>query len=973
MGVAGLWDLIQNQVLRPAGKPRSLTHLAVKDGFEANPDGKRGFRVGIDASIWFYHATYGREGENPELRTLFFRCTRLMSMPFLPLFVFDGPKRPEVKRGKRISGKNHWMVQGMQEIIAAFGFEWRMAPGEAEAELAYLNRIGVIDGILSDDVDTFLFGAQLVVRNPSTTLTGNKSHSLKNADGREDGNHVMTYHAADLLAHRDIGLTQGGLVLFGVLRGGDYSPGLHGCGVATAHGLARAGFGDRLLDAARTLPRDELADFLVGWRAGVRAELRANASGCLPRKSPALAKALGEDFPDVDVLLSYARPATSEEKGAGHRNANVDWDREPDLGRIAGLCEMYFEWGLREVIVKRFRTVLWPSAVLRILRRAAILRDRGEQRKRAAAVPATPRKDGKERRAPPGTPSSMIAKHFSTMALDSPQRSGDSEDEDEDEERLIVRIHSSRQHASTDDVLEYRLEVAPAQLVRLCEAGIRGLRTALPPDLSDDEDDDDEGGGKKGKRTKKPPPDPDSHVRIWLPACMVDIVEPQLVEEFQGVRQKKADKKAGKGKAKEATKEKGASKAALRKLPSVMALAEEEEESESDAGPSPSKARPSSVTVHAEIDSPSKAAPKRRPTKEATAAKENTRKVAGKEDSSKISQFYAAKKVTTTSDSAKVATSTASRVADLFKDFELPSSQRLPAEPADMEGPRKPKPKARAAAKPPVSSTAPSSGSGSAMSGSNLLSYLDNLPSASSSQGSSSSSRVPLSSKSTEHSYRPFPMDFEQYKLGEDLDIDDSEDEDENPFTTNATSNRGPTASSSSSSPRTRTRTSLTASDDSDAARQALQKSPRRSEKHKSRAKVADALRCEEEEESSESDRAPSPSPMKPRQPSRMFRGARVSRGKRNKRFPGLPPAPSRRSPPVPGRLVYHLDIKRLRGRRPVTPQRRPTKSAPLLGAKAKFKPTQTTSTSLPQPAAMEAVRRPPRQVYEPEDVIDLT
>ena len=106
---------------------RSLTHLSVKDGFEANPDGKRGFRVGIDASIWFYHATYGREGENPELRTLFFRCTRLMTMPFLPLFVFDGPKRPDVKRGKRISGKNHWMVQGMQEIISAFGFEWRMA------------------------------------------------------------------------------------------------------------------------------------------------------------------------------------------------------------------------------------------------------------------------------------------------------------------------------------------------------------------------------------------------------------------------------------------------------------------------------------------------------------------------------------------------------------------------------------------------------------------------------------------------------------------------------------------------------------------------------------------------------------------------------------------------------------------------------------------------------------------------------
>ena len=36
--------------------------------------------------------------------------------------------------------------------------------GEAEAELAFLNRIGVIDGVLTDDVDTFIFGANMVIR-----------------------------------------------------------------------------------------------------------------------------------------------------------------------------------------------------------------------------------------------------------------------------------------------------------------------------------------------------------------------------------------------------------------------------------------------------------------------------------------------------------------------------------------------------------------------------------------------------------------------------------------------------------------------------------------------------------------------------------------------------------------------------------------------------------------------------------------
>ena len=89
-----------------------------------------------------------------------------------------------MKRGRSISCEKHWLVDRMKGIIEAFGFEWRMvrhvfsftsqhssdhlkAPGEAEAELAYLNSIGIIDAVLSDDVDTFLFGAKTVIRKYS--------------------------------------------------------------------------------------------------------------------------------------------------------------------------------------------------------------------------------------------------------------------------------------------------------------------------------------------------------------------------------------------------------------------------------------------------------------------------------------------------------------------------------------------------------------------------------------------------------------------------------------------------------------------------------------------------------------------------------------------------------------------------------------------------------------------------------------
>ncbi len=37
------------------------------------------------------------------------------------------------------------------------------APGEAEAELAMLSRLGQIDVVMSEDFDTMIFGAQQVI------------------------------------------------------------------------------------------------------------------------------------------------------------------------------------------------------------------------------------------------------------------------------------------------------------------------------------------------------------------------------------------------------------------------------------------------------------------------------------------------------------------------------------------------------------------------------------------------------------------------------------------------------------------------------------------------------------------------------------------------------------------------------------------------------------------------------------------
>ncbi|KAF9495593.1 hypothetical protein BDN71DRAFT_858492 [Pleurotus eryngii] len=586
MGVAGLWD-----ILRPASKVRSLTEVAVVEGFESNANGMRGFRVGIDASIWFFHANYGKEGENPELRTLFFRCATLLRSPFLPLFVFDGPKRPGFKRGKRINTSSHKLTTGMKAIIEAFGFEWRTAPGEAEAELAYLNRVGVIDAILSDDVDTFLFGATMVIRNSSNTLSGNKSNPILNSDGRDDKNHSAVYLLSDIKSHPSIGIDRGGFILIGLMRGGDYhQAGVSRCGPIIAHGLARAGFGESLYQAAQNLSQQDLIHFLDDWRNELRHELRTNSQGYLGKKFVALSKSITNDFPNLEVLDSYVNPITSESMGRTIEMNRPRWEKDPDLGKLAETCEFYFEWGYKEAIVKRFRTVIWPSVTLRILRRAVLVAE--EEKARSSRfttnVPSTPRKQRPDTSvsSPIGTPSKMITKHFSSLKL---------ADEDDNASNLVVKIHSQRRHPSTDKILEYRLEVAPAHLVRLTEAGVKGIRRPddadewASEDPGDEDDEDDEEGGKK-KGPKKPPPPPDSHIRVWMPASIVALAEPEVVEAYEETKRKKAEKKANKGrkttstsKAASGTKTKATTKAkpapaASRRKKAPVADEEEEED-----------------------------------------------------------------------------------------------------------------------------------------------------------------------------------------------------------------------------------------------------------------------------------------------------------------------------------------------------------------------------------------------------------
>ncbi|KDR76087.1 hypothetical protein GALMADRAFT_247269 [Galerina marginata CBS 339.88] len=356
MGINELW-----KVLEPAAEPRSLKDYLLVQSLilgEQNGTPIKPLVMGIDASIWmnecqavFHHRRHAQMGQNPELRTLFYRLAGLLECTVTPVFVFDGPYRPARKRGKAVVRRENWLAKRFREMIDAFGFYSHMAPGEAEAELASLNALQYFQAIMTEDSDAFIFGAKTVIRRCGQV---NKSDEVK------------IYSSEHCEALENIRLTSGGFLLIALLRGGDYDNGLRGCGIKTAHNLGRySGLGESLHLAACKITVQELPDFLLDWRDALRTELSSNVHGYLEARQPAVAISVTDSFPDINVLNHYVHPTVTLSQPAAQIDASEWVPRLPDLECLFRLCERSFSWEGREEILKKFKSLVWNGVCVR--------------------------------------------------------------------------------------------------------------------------------------------------------------------------------------------------------------------------------------------------------------------------------------------------------------------------------------------------------------------------------------------------------------------------------------------------------------------------------------------------------------------------------------------------------------------------------------------------------------------------------
>ena len=88
---------------------------------------------------------------------------RLQRLGIQLLFVFGGPKRPP-KHGRRAPRTQGSETRLWRETLWNIGTPFYDALGEAEAECARLEQLGLVDAVWSKDGDVFIFGAKTLIR-----------------------------------------------------------------------------------------------------------------------------------------------------------------------------------------------------------------------------------------------------------------------------------------------------------------------------------------------------------------------------------------------------------------------------------------------------------------------------------------------------------------------------------------------------------------------------------------------------------------------------------------------------------------------------------------------------------------------------------------------------------------------------------------------------------------------------------------
>ncbi|KAL7460853.1 hypothetical protein ACHAXS_001290, partial [Conticribra weissflogii] len=214
------------------------------------------------------------------------------------------------------------MKEDILKLLELCGIPWVESPSEAEAQCAALENLGLVDGIVTEDSDIFVFGGKKVYKNFF-----------------DEQKYVEAYYAKD--AEKDLALGKNEMVALAMLLGSDYTDGVKGVGIVNGMEILQAFPVD-------TGIREGLEKFRM-WLDGFDDPLSCDNEDSNTKyasremifhkkhKSARTRWIAPSDFPSQGIVNAYLKPAVDRS------TKKFSWGK-PDLDRLEQFCAETLGW-----------------------------------------------------------------------------------------------------------------------------------------------------------------------------------------------------------------------------------------------------------------------------------------------------------------------------------------------------------------------------------------------------------------------------------------------------------------------------------------------------------------------------------------------------------------------------------------------------------------------------------------------------
>lgn len=206
-------------------------------------------------------------------------------------------------------------------LIRLFGIPYVEAPAEAEAQCVALEELGLVDGIVTEDSDVFVFGGKTIYRNIF-----------------DDQKYVEVYSASD--AQRDLALARNQFVGLAMLLGGDYTDGVKGVGIVNGMEILQAFDLTKEVKAGLVSFRKWLDGFDPGDAFGCKGASDAQTierKFHIKHRSARQRWSAPTNFPSDAVLNAYLNPVVDKCEDP------FSWGT-PDLDALVDFCQRNMGW-----------------------------------------------------------------------------------------------------------------------------------------------------------------------------------------------------------------------------------------------------------------------------------------------------------------------------------------------------------------------------------------------------------------------------------------------------------------------------------------------------------------------------------------------------------------------------------------------------------------------------------------------------